>query len=231
MNDTSQTTTALELQNITRHFTQAGETLEVLRGANLTLKRGEIVALVGPSGSGKTTLLQITGLLDQATDGQVIIGGKVVEARKEGIRTQRRLQDLGFVYQFHHLLPEFSAEENVMLPQMVAGVTKADAQKKAARLLSDLGLGHRLTHRPAQLSGGEQQRVAIARALANDPKVILADEPTGNLDPHTAEQVFAILLNVAREKGVAALIATHNYELAGRMDRTVLMENGIIKEA
>lgn len=220
---------ALELKNITRNFKQAGETLEVLRGANLVLKRGEIVALVGPSGSGKTTLLQITGLLDQPTSGKVVIGGRAVESAKDELRTKRRLQDLGFVYQFHHLLPEFSAEENVMLPQMVAGVTKADARKKAAVLLGDLGLGHRLTHRPAQLSGGEQQRVAIARALANDPKVILADEPTGNLDPHTADQVFAILLKIAREKGVAALIATHNYDLASRMDRTVLMEDGVLK--
>ena len=224
------TESALELQNITRQFRQAGETLEVLRGANLLLKRGEIVALVGPSGSGKTTLLQITGLLDQPTSGKVVIGGRAVESAKDSERTQRRLEDLGFVYQFHHLLPEFSAEENVMLPQMVAGVTKAEARKKAAVLLGDLGLGHRLTHRPAQLSGGEQQRVAIARALANDPKVILADEPTGNLDPHTADQVFAILLKIAREKGVAALIATHNYELAARMDRTVLMEEGILVE-
>lgn len=223
--------TALELQNITRHFTQAGEKLDVLRGANLVLKRGEIVALVGPSGSGKTTLLQITGLLDQPSSGKVIINGSEVESHKEGIRTERRLKDLGFVYQFHHLLPEFSAEENVMLPQMVAGVSKADAKKKAHALLSDLGLGHRLTHRPAQLSGGEQQRVAIARALANDPAVILADEPTGNLDPHTAEQVFAMLLKTAREKGVAALIATHNHELASRMDRTVLMEDGVLKDA
>ena len=220
---------ALELQGITRHFKQGGDTLEVLRGANLTLHRGEIVALVGPSGSGKTTLLQITGLLDQPTDGRIIIGGEAVKGKKEGIRTERRLRDLGFVYQFHHLLPEFSAEENVMLPQMVAGVSKRAARKKAADLLADLGLGHRLTHRPAQLSGGEQQRVAMARALANDPKVILADEPTGNLDPHTAEQVFAMLLRIAREKGVAALIATHNYELAGRMDRTVLMEDGVLK--
>lgn len=220
---------ALELKGITRHFTQAGEVLEVLRGAELQLKRGEIVALVGPSGSGKTTLLQITGLLDQPTDGTVIIAGKPVEAKKEGVRTERRLQDLGFVYQFHHLLPEFSAEENVMLPQMVAGKSKAAAREKAQSLLTELGLGHRLTHRPAQLSGGEQQRVAIARALANDPAVILADEPTGNLDPHTADQVFAVLLKVAREKGVAALIATHNYELASRMDRTVLMEDGVLK--
>lgn len=221
---------ALELRTVTRDFVQAGETLQVLRGADLVLKRGEIVALVGPSGSGKTTLLQITGLLDQPTAGKVIIGGREVESAKDTVRTQRRLEDLGFVYQFHHLLPEFSAEENVMLPQMVHGVSKANSRKKAAELLGELGLGHRLTHRPAQLSGGEQQRVAIARALANDPKVILADEPTGNLDPHTADQVFAILLKIAREKGVAALIATHNYELAGRMDRTVLMEDGILKE-
>jgi lipoprotein-releasing system ATP-binding protein len=221
---------ALELQNVTRHFKQAGETLEVLRGANLTLKRGEIVALVGPSGSGKTTLLQITGLLDQPTSGKVVIGGRDVDSAKDAIRTQRRREDLGFVYQFHHLLPEFSAQENVMLPQMVAGKSKAEARNNAAGLLDGLGLGHRLTHRPAQLSGGEQQRVAIARALANSPKVILADEPTGNLDPHTAEQVFALLLKTAREKGVAALIATHNHELASRMDRTVVMEEGILKQ-
>lgn len=220
---------ALELQGITRHFKQAGETLEVLRGAELKLLRGEIVALVGPSGSGKTTLLQVTGLLDHPTSGKVVIAGKPVDSKSDKVRTQRRLQDLGFVYQFHHLLPEFSAIENVMLPQMVKGKGKVAAREKAAQLLEEIGLGHRLTHRPAQLSGGEQQRVAIARALANDPAVILADEPTGNLDPHTADQVFEILFRIAKEKHVAALIATHNMELAQRMDRIVRMQDGVLK--
>lgn len=224
------TETALELRDITRQFVQAGETLDVLRGINMTLRRGEIVALVGPSGSGKTTMLQIAGLLDQPTSGHIAIGGRAVESARDSIRTKRRLEDLGFVYQFHHLLPEFSAEENVMLPQMVAGVKREDARKKAGELLGELGLGKRLTHRPAQLSGGEQQRVAIARALANDPKVILADEPTGNLDPHTAEHVFALLMKIARHRGVAALVATHNYDLAGRMDRTLIMEEGVLNE-
>ncbi|MBM3618388.1 MAG: ABC transporter ATP-binding protein [Alphaproteobacteria bacterium] len=219
---------ALQLENVTRHFKQAGETLEVLRGANLTLKRGEVVALVGPSGSGKTTLLQITGLLDKPTSGQVVLAGKPVDSGSDKLRTARRLQDLGFVYQFHHLLPEFSAVENVILPQMIKGVTKQAAHGKAEELLTALGLGHRLTHRPSQLSGGEQQRVAIARALANDPAVVLADEPTGNLDPHKADEVFDLFLRIAKERNVAALIATHNMELAGRMDRIVRMQDGIL---
>lgn len=221
---------ALELQNITREFKQAGETLQVLRGANLVLKRGEVVALVGPSGSGKTTLLQVTGLLDKPTSGKVILAGKPVDGSSDKIRTQRRLQDLGFVYQFHHLLPEFTAVENIVLPQMIKGVSKEAAAVKAAELLTALGLGHRLTHRPAQLSGGEQQRVAIARALANDPAVVLADEPTGNLDPHKADEVFDMFLRIAKERNVAAVIATHNMELAGRMDRIVTMQDGILVE-
>ena len=219
---------ALELRNATRHFMQAGEKLHVLRGVNLQLKRGEMVAMVGPSGSGKTTLLQIAGLLDQPSSGEVWIAGKPVQSAKDSVRTARRLSDMGFIYQFHHLLPEFSALENVMMPQMIAGVEKSKAAKKAKELLSELGLAERLEHRPAELSGGEQQRVAIARALANDPAVILADEPTGNLDPHTADGVFELLLRIAREKNVAALIATHNLELARRMDRSVQMKDGIL---
>lgn len=220
---------ALKLENIYRQFTQAGETLEVLRGVNFILPRGKVVALVGPSGSGKTTLLQIAGLLDTPTSGIVSIGGKPVDSKKDTIRTRRRLSDIGFVYQFHHLLPEFSAVENVMLPQMIAGKSKNIAKKRAAELLDMMGLSHRLTHRPAQLSGGEQQRVAIARALANSPAVILADEPTGNLDPHTADHVFEVLMKAAKEQNVAALIATHNLELAKRMDAAMQMREGILE--
>ena len=222
--------TALQLTGVTRQFKQAGQVLDVLCGVDLSLKRGELVALVGPSGSGKTTLLQIAGLLDQPTSGEVKIAGKAMQGQKDSVRTAHRLETMGFVYQFHHLLPEFSAQENVMLPQMVRGISKKQAAQKAAELLASLGLQERLTHRPARLSGGEQQRVAIARALANDPAVILADEPTGNLDPHTAEHVFALFVKIAREKQVAALIATHNMELAKRMDRAVKMADGRLKD-
>lgn len=221
---------AFALHNIKRHFMQGGEKLEVLRGVDLAIHAGEIVALVGPSGSGKTTLLQVAGLLDQPDEGDVIIGGDAVEVKDEKQRTRRRLQDLGFVYQFHHLLPEFSAEENVMLPQMIAGIAREDAKKRAHQLLDSLGLAKRYSHRPARLSGGEQQRVAIARALANSPKILLADEPTGNLDPHTAESVFSLFLQVAKENHVAALIATHNMEIAKGMHRRVQMMEGKVTE-
>lgn len=221
---------AFALHNITRHFTQGGERLDVLRGVDLAIHAGEIVALVGPSGSGKTTLLQVAGLLDQPDGGDVVIGGEAVETGNEKQRTRRRLQDLGFVYQFHHLLPEFSAEENVMLPQMIAGMAREDAKKRAHQLLDSLGLAKRYSHRPARLSGGEQQRVAIARALANSPKILLADEPTGNLDPNTADQVFSMFMAVARENHVAALIATHNMEIAKGMHRRVQMMDGKVVE-
>ncbi|MGB1539474.1 MAG: ABC transporter ATP-binding protein, partial [Rickettsiales bacterium] len=179
-------TTALELKNLTRHFMQAGKPLDVLKGVDFTLQKGEMVALVGPSGSGKTTLLQLAGLLDSPTSGEIFVDGKASHALKEGARTKLRRDHIGFIYQFHHLLPEFSAVENVMLPQMIAGKDKKGSVGKAKELLGTLGLSERLEHRPAALSGGEQQRVAIARALANNPSVILADEPTGNLDQHTA---------------------------------------------
>jgi len=219
---------ALRLDGIRRTFEQAGVRLEVLKGANLAVRAGEIVALVGPSGAGKSTLLQIAGLLEAPDAGRVLIAGVDCGALGDDGRTKARRGALGFVYQFHHLLPEFSAQENVMLPQMIAGVARGAAKARAAEILGRLGLGERLSHRPARLSGGEQQRVAIARALANAPKVLLADEPTGNLDGRTAEHVFAMLVEVVREQGAAALIATHNPELAARMDRVVRMSDGLL---
>lgn len=211
----------LKLSDITRVYEQGGNALVVLSKLNLEVKQGEVVALVGPSGSGKSTLLQVAGLLDKPTSGEVAIAGNVMSKAGDAARTQARGKHIGFVYQFHHLLPEFSAQENVALPQMMAGVSKSQAMQKAARLLDELGLSARLTHRPAKLSGGEQQRVAIARALANDPVLLLADEPTGNLDPVTAEVVFTMLMRLAREKKLAVLVATHNHELAKRMDRVI----------
>jgi lipoprotein-releasing system ATP-binding protein len=219
----------LSLKIIMRVYQQGDRSLTVLNQLNLEVKRGEVVALVGPSGSGKTTLLQIAGLLDTPSSGEVTIAGEVMSTASDTVRTLARRRHIGFVYQFHHLLPEFSAQENVMLPQMMAGVASGAAQAKAVSLLTELGLGERLRHRPAKLSGGEQQRVALARALANDPVLLLADEPTGNLDPQTAESVFALLMRMAREKNVAALIATHNLDLAKRMDRSVRLENGVLK--
>ncbi len=220
---------ALSLKQITRTFVQGGETLTVLNALNLELKRGEVVALVGPSGSGKTTLLQIAGLLDSPTSGNVLINGEEMSAANDAKRTQLRRQQIGFVYQFHHLLPEFSALENIMLPQMIAGVASSEAKTNAEKLLGELGLSARATHRPAKISGGEQQRVAIARALANAPAVLLADEPTGNLDPHTAEQVFSMLVRLAKQKQLAALVATHNMDLARRMDRIVTLHEGALR--
>lgn len=220
--------TVLQLTSVTRSFTQGGETLEVLRGIDLTIKRGEIVALVGESGSGKSTLLQIAGLLDTPTSGEVIIEDINASQAKDNERTRLRLKHLGFVYQFHHLLPEFSARENIAIPQMIAGMSYNAATKHADELLESLGLAARATHRPGALSGGEQQRVAIARALAGTPSLILADEPTGNLDPTTAESVFAIFVSLARSRGLSALVATHNLELARRMDRVVTLGKGKI---
>jgi lipoprotein-releasing system ATP-binding protein len=222
---------ALHLDNVTRTFRQGGDELHVLRGANLMLKRGEVVALVGPSGAGKSTLLQIAGLLERPDDGRVVIGGDDCGALGDEARTMLRRARLGFVYQYHHLLPEFSAEENIVIPQMIAGIARPAARARAQELLRSLNLGHRADHRPGQLSGGVQQRVAIARALANGPAVLLADEPTGNLDPDTADGVFAGLVQLARSHGLAALIATHNPSLAARMDRTVRLEHGLLQAA
>jgi lipoprotein-releasing system ATP-binding protein len=221
---------ALELRGIERRFRQAGSTLDVLRGASLTLRPGEAVALVGPSGAGKSTLLHIAGLLERADGGAVVIEGRDCAAMSDRERTAMRRRHLGFVYQFHHLLPEFSALENVMLPQMIAGVSRSAARERARELLGLVGLGPRETHRPARLSGGEQQRVAIVRALANEPRVLLGDEPTGNLDIHTAEDVMAVLVGIVRKAGLAALIATHNLDLSRRLDRVVGLEEGRLVE-
>ena len=220
----------LRLEGIRRTLRQGEVNLEVLRGATVRLERGEVVALVGPSGAGKSTLLHIAGLLERPDAGGIVIDGVACEKSSEAERTHTRRRKLGFVYQFHHLLPEFSALENVALPQRIAGRRPAEAKARARELLERLGLGGRLTHRPARLSGGEQQRVAIARAVANEPLILLADEPTGNLDQHTADEVFAELLELARGRGLAALIATHNVELARRMDRIVRLQEGLLVE-
>ncbi len=221
---------ALELRAVGRTFVQGDRTLEVLRGADLVLQPGELVALVGPSGAGKSTLLYIAGLLEKPDTGDILISGKVCDVRNDASRTALRRQHLGFVYQFHHLLPEFSAIENVVLPQLIAGVGKRAARKRAVEILTRLGLEDRLKHRPARLSGGEQQRVAIARALANEPAVLLADEPTGNLDHHTADEVMAQLTAEVQGRGLAALVATHNMELASRMNRILRLEDGKLVE-
>jgi lipoprotein-releasing system ATP-binding protein len=219
---------ALELAGIVRRFKQADAPLEILRGASLKIQPGESVALVGPSGAGKSTLLHIAGLLEHADGGDVLLAGQSCNGMGDGERTAMRRKYLGFVYQFHHLLPEFSALENVMLPQMVAGLARGEARDRARQLLAMVGLAARETHRPARLSGGEQQRVAIVRAIANAPRVLLADEPTGNLDPHTADGVFVELMKLVRTTGLAALVATHNPELAKRMDRVVTIREGVI---
>ncbi|WP_295136861.1 ABC transporter ATP-binding protein [uncultured Reyranella sp.] len=224
----SDTTKPLVLQGIRRTFVQGGRRLDVLRGVSVDLHPGEIVALVGQSGSGKSTLLHIAGLLERPDEGEVAVDGKPTVRMADKERTGLRRKFLGFVYQYHHLLPEFSAVENVMLPQMLNGVARGTARTRAADLLGMVGLGDRLDHRPGRLSGGEQQRVAIARAVANAPRVLLADEPTGNLDSSTAETVFQQLLTLVRETGMAALVATHNPELAARMDRTVTLRDGVI---
>jgi lipoprotein-releasing system ATP-binding protein len=217
---------ALELRNIGRTFVQGDRQLEVLKGAELILQPGEMVALVGPSGAGKSTLLYIAGLLEKPDSGEILISGERCDVRNDSSRTALRRRHLGFVYQFHHLLPEFSALENVVLPQLIAGTSKRAARVRASEILTRLGLQHRLKHRPARLSGGEQQRVAIARALANEPAVLLADEPTGNLDHHTADEVMTQLTAEVQGRGLAALVATHNMELAQRMDRILRMEDG-----
>jgi len=219
---------ALSLSDIIRDYEQGARVISVLKHLKLEVRSGEVVALVGPSGSGKSTLLQIAGLLDTPNSGEVMIQKEIMNNASEAKRTQARGKYIGFIYQFHHLLPEFSAIENVMMPQLIAGVAPAAARSKAAGLLAEMGLRDRLNHRPAALSGGEQQRVAIARALSNDPSLLLADEPTGNLDATTAESVFEILMRMAHEKKIAMLVATHNAELARRMDRTLRLENGIL---
>ena len=218
--------TVLELKQICKSFRQGSQKLDVLTGVDLEIKSGEIVALIGPSGSGKSTLLQIAGLLETPSSGEIYLNRQNCSKLGDGLRTLLRRDFLGFVYQYHNLLPDFSAEENVMLPQLIAGRKSKAARERAAWLLERLNLGSRLKHRPAEMSGGEQQRVAIARALANAPKLLLADEPTGNLDPKTSDVVFAELLNIVKETGLSALIATHNMELASAMDRKVRLEDG-----
>jgi len=216
----------LSVRDIKRTFVQGDRRLEVLKGISLDLRPGEIVALVGQSGSGKSTLLHIAGLLERPDAGDIMVGGKSAGTASDRERTVMRRQFLGFVYQYHHLLPEFSAIENVMLPQMLNGRSRSEARRRAAELLALVQLKERADHRPGRLSGGEQQRVAIARAVANAPRMLLADEPTGNLDSSTAEAVFRQLLALVRETGMAALVATHNPELASRMDRTVTLKDG-----
>ena len=225
------TTPPLVLDGLVRTFHQAGNRLEVLRGASLTVKAGELVALTAPSGAGKSTLLHIAGLLEKADGGEVRLAGKETSRMNDAERTATRRKVLGFVYQFHYLLPEFSALENVMIPMMVDQLPRSEARERARLLLAKVGLAARETHRPARLSGGEQQRVAIVRALANRPQVLLADEPTGNLDPHTADAVFGELITLVRTTGLAALIATHNPEIARRMDRAVILRDGLLVAA
>jgi lipoprotein-releasing system ATP-binding protein len=216
----------LATTGLTRDFRQGDEVIHVLRGVDLAAAPGEIVALLGPSGSGKSTLLQAVGLLEGGFGGSIRIGGEEVSKLDGDARTRVRRDRIGFVYQFHHLLPDFSAAENVVLPQLIRDVAPADAQARAEGLLGALGLGHRLSHRPSQLSGGEQQRVAVARALANRPALVLADEPTGNLDEATADRVFDAFLALVRGEGSAALVATHNERLAARMDRVLRLHDG-----
>ncbi|KZX55333.1 MAG: ABC transporter ATP-binding protein [Pseudomonadota bacterium] len=218
----------VELKALTRSFEQGGERIDVLRGVDLAIRPGEIVALLGPSGSGKSTLLQAVGLLEGGFGGEIVIAGHSAEKSNSRARTALRRDHLGFVYQFHHLLPDFDALENVVLPQLVAGTPRAEAEARAQELLVALGLGHRLDHRPSQLSGGEQQRVAVARGLANKPDLVLADEPTGNLDEVTSDRVLAEFLSLVRGEGSAALIATHNERLAQKMDRVVRLHEGLL---
>ncbi len=219
----------VELKSLTRSFQQGGVKIDVLCGVDLAIMPGEIVALLGPSGSGKSTLLQAVGLLEGGFGGEIVIGGQSAEKSDSRARTVLRREHLGFVYQFHHLLPDFDARENVILPQLVAGTPRAEAEARSEQLLTALGLGHRLDHRPSQLSGGEQQRVAVARGLANKPDLVLADEPTGNLDEKTSDKVLAEFLALGRGEGSAALIATHNERLARKMDRVVRLHEGLLE--
>jgi len=218
---------ALELAGIEKCYNRGKPSeVAVLRAATLEVKRGEVVALVAPSGAGKSTLLHIAGLLDTPDEGSVALGGRNMVGLGDKARTEARRREVGFIYQFHHLLPEFSALENVVIPQLANGVPKAEAEARALQLLAQVGVAARAEHRPAALSGGEQQRVAFCRALANQPRLLLADEPTGNLDPATSDQVFSALMELVRQTGLAALIATHNMELAARMDRVVRLDKG-----
>ncbi|MEO1648646.1 MAG: ABC transporter ATP-binding protein [Pseudomonadota bacterium] len=218
-----------QLRDVRRSFEQGGQRIDVLRGVNLTIEPGEIVALLGPSGSGKSTLLQAVGLLEGGFEGAIEIAGTAAQELPSDKRTALRREHLGFVYQFHHLLPDFDARENVIMPQMISGSSRPDAAERADNLLSSLGLKNRLEHRPSQLSGGEQQRVAVARALANRPTLVLADEPTGNLDEITSDAVLEQFLDLVRGEGSAALVATHNERLAARMDRTVRLVEGVLE--
>ncbi|MBN9464198.1 ABC transporter ATP-binding protein [Brevundimonas sp.] len=226
----SKSAAILSVRGLTRTYDTAQGGLTVLRGVDLDVYPGEIVGLIGPSGSGKSSLLHAAGLLERPTAGVVTIDGEAVGDLDERARTRLRLSRIGFVYQFHHLLPEFDARDNVALPMRIAGVSQAEARRRAEETLKTLGLGDRLTHQPAQLSGGEQQRVAIGRALANGPRLLLADEPTGNLDPTTSQSVFESLRSLAKTTGVGALIATHNMELAGHMDRVFALKDGQLEE-
>ena len=219
----------LEVRGLKRSFEQAGVRIDVLRGVDLNVGQGEIVALLGPSGSGKSTLLQAVGLLEGGFEGSIRIAGEEVAELDDSNRTRVRRDSLGFVYQFHHLLPDFNAVENVVIPQLVRDATHDQARQRAESLLTSLGLGERLTHRPSKLSGGEQQRVAVARALANRPALVLADEPTGNLDESTADIVFAEFLSLVRGEGSAALVATHNERIAAKMDRVLRLHEGVLE--
>lgn len=216
----------LQASALEKTFEQGGEKLTIFKDLNMQIASGEIIALVGPSGAGKSTLLQLIGLLDTPSAGTIAIKDKTATGLGDRERTILRRDSIGFIYQFHNLLPEFSALENVLIPQMIAGKDRKGSKERAVKLLSALGMGHRLTHRPARLSGGEQQRVAIARAIANGPHILLADEPTGNLDPVTSEHVFSMLIELVRSTGIGAVIATHNMTLAARMDRILEMKNG-----
>jgi lipoprotein-releasing system ATP-binding protein len=220
----------LFLQDVERCYRQGDDTLEILKGAELAVWSGQSIALIAPSGTGKSTLLHIAGLLEHPDSGEVFINGTPTTKLSDDARTRIRRLEIGFVYQFHHLLPEFTALENVMLPQMVRGLSKREANLRASEILSYLGLEERLEHRPTELSGGEQQRVAIARAVANAPRILLADEPTGNLDPRTSDRVFSSLIQLVRASGLAAVIATHNMEIAARMDRRVTIADGRVME-
>ncbi|MQB43448.1 ABC transporter ATP-binding protein [Rhizobium sp. ICMP 5592] len=220
----------LQLSGVERHYGQGDTRLSILKSADFALHSGEIVALVAPSGTGKSTLLHVAGLLEHPDAGEVLVNGHACEGLSDEKRTAVRRSEIGFVYQFHHLLPEFSALENIMMPQLISGLSRKEASVRAAQLLDYMRIGHRADHRPAELSGGEQQRVAIARAVANAPLVLLADEPTGNLDPETAHYVFDALEALVRQSGLAALIATHNHDLAARMDRRVTINDGKVVE-
>lgn len=220
----------LQIENVQQHYEQGGNVLSVLKGANFSLKKGETVAMVAPSGTGKSTLLHLAGLLEKPSAGEVYVGGRATSTLDDDARTAMRRSELGFVYQFHHLLPEFTALENIMMPQMIAGLSYKEASVRAAQLLDYMRIGARASHRPSELSGGEQQRVAIARSVANAPLILLADEPTGNLDPETAGYVFEALEALVRQSGLSALIATHNHDIAALMDRRVTLQDGQVVE-